>query len=131
MAREAELRRCRTPRAHARVSAVGDTEGPDSELTGASQGRKDAAVRRRRRRRETARPDAHRQGANTPRSGALEAPKDWPATATRRRCRPYLQVEQVHGGDLRVEEIFIGVELSDYVVHRRQPLFLIHCGCRG
>ena len=43
------------------------------------------------------------------------------------RCRSsYLQVVQVHGSDLRVEEIFIGVELSDYVVHGRQPLFLVH-----
>ncbi|KAK1345795.1 hypothetical protein QTO34_008260 [Cnephaeus nilssonii] len=46
--REAELRRFKTPRAHARVSAVGDTKGPGSELTEASPGRKDAEIHRRR-----------------------------------------------------------------------------------
>lgn len=51
--------------------------------------------------------------------------------AALRRRRPYLQVVQVHSGDLRIEEIFIGVELSDYVVYGRLPLFLIHCRCFG
>lgn len=44
----------------------------------------------------------------------------WPGT--------YLQVIQVYSGDLRVQEVFIGVELSDDVVHGRQPLVLIHRG---
>lgn len=45
--------------------------------------------------------------------------------------RPYLQVVQVQGGDLRVQEIFVGVELRDYIVHGGQRFVLIHRGCLG
>lgn len=45
-------------------------------------------------------------------------PAGWPSA--------YLQVVEVHRGDLRVQEVFVGVELSDDVVHGRQPLVLIH-----
>ena len=44
---------------------------------------------------------------------------------------PYLQVVQVQGRDLRVQEIFVGVELRDYIVHGGQRFVLIQCCCRG
>ena len=45
--------------------------------------------------------------------------------------RPYLQVVQVQGRDLRVQEVFVGVELRDYIVHGGRRFVLIHRGCLG
>lgn len=133
-ASEAEIQKFKTPRragALAHVSALGDTRDPNSARTEAARGRwgpcdfastaalglgicgaRCATVRR--------------QAGNTP-------PHDRAREGLRKRKAPlpYLQVVQVHGRDLRVEEVFIGVELSDYIVHGRQRLFLIHCSCLG
>lgn len=72
--------------------------------------------------RETAKEVSVRPSAPPPPGGNRAPPRlaRWPGTD--------LQVIQVYSGDLRVQEVFIGVELSDDVVHGRQPLVLIHRG---
>lgn len=114
---------CTCVRARARGSVpVTDARAPNSVRTQAPpySSRETA---------ESAVPAVHRQAANTPRRGGSGGTEEREAVATLRGCRPYLQVVQVQCSNLRIQEIFIGVELSDYIVHGGPPLFLIHCGC--
>lgn len=121
-------------RVRARVSAPGDRRGANlGALSGAGQqGGRVTAAAAWAPRAGNAGPEvcaARRRGRRLRDAGARKGPRDGKAVATPRRRRPYLQVVQVHGSNLGVEEVFVGVELSDYVVHGRRALFRIHRSC--
>lgn len=118
-------------REHTRVSARGDSRGLKSVPTEAAKGGKDAAIHLLRRRLESAVPESTARWRKPLYARAREEQKDWKAAATLQRCHPHLQVAQVLSSDLRVKEIFIGVELSDDILQVHPPLGLILCSCHG